>query len=109
MHIFYLEKYHFIEKFEVNELRKLNNNISLIYRNYSKPKDIKTIIRIKIFCKRKGIKFFLSNEIKLALKLNIDGVYLPSFNKNLKVNLYDKKKKFKLIGSAHNLKEINYK
>ena len=104
-----MEKYHFIEKFEVNELRKLNNNISLIYRNYSKPKDIKTIIRIKIFCKRKGIKFFLSNEIKLALKLNIDGVYLPSFNKNLKVNLYDKKKKFKLIGSAHNLKEIRYK
>ena len=104
-----MEKYHFIEKFEVNELTKLDNNVSLIYRNYSKPRDIKTIVRIKMFCKKRGIKFFLSNEIKLAVKLNIDGVYLPSFNKSLKVNLYSIKKKFKFIGSAHNLREIRYK
>ena len=104
-----MKKYHFIEKFEVNELIKLDNNVSLIYRNYSKPKDIKTILKIKNYCRRTSIKFFLSNEIRLALKLNIDGVYLPSFNKSLKVNLYGKKKKFQLIGSAHNLNEIRCK
>ena len=93
-----MEKYHFIEKFEVNELIKLDNSISIIYRNYSKPKDLKTILRIKMFCKGKGIKFFLSNEIKLALKLDLDGVYLPSFNKCLRVNLHNIKKKIKLIG-----------
>jgi len=104
-----LKKYHFIEKFEVNELIKLDNNVSLIYRNYLKPKDIKTILRIKNYCRKKSIKFFLSNEIKLAFKLNTDGVYLPSFNKSLKVNLYNTKSKFKLIGSAHNLEEIRCK
>ena len=104
-----MEKYHFIEKFEVNELIKLDNSISIIYRNYSRPKDLKTILRIKMFCKGKGIKFFLSNEIKLALKLDLDGVYLPSFNKCLRVNLHNIKKKFKLIGSAHNLNEIRCK
>jgi len=46
MHIFYLEKYHFIDKFEVNELVKLDKNISIIYRNYSKSKDLKTILKI---------------------------------------------------------------
>ena len=109
MHIFYLEKYHFIDKFEVNELVKLDKNISIIYRNYSKSKDLKTILKIKMFCKRKGIKFFLSNEIKLAIKLDLDGVYLPSFNKYLRVNLDGMKRKFKLIGSAHNLYEIRCK
>ena len=46
-----------------------------------------------MFCKKKKIKFFLSNEIKLALKLDLDGVYLPSFNKCLRVNLHNAKKK----------------
>jgi len=107
--MFYFEKYHFIDKFEINELIKLDTNISIIYRNYSKSKDLKTIHKIKMFCKRRRINFFLTNEINLAVKLNIDGVYLPSFNKSLKVKLYSIKKKFKLIGSAHNLREIRYK
>ena len=48
----------------------------------------------------------LSNNIKLALQLDLDGVYLPSFNKSNKINIYSKKNKFLVLGSAHNLKEI---
>ena len=51
----------------------------------------------------------MANNIKLALKLNLDGAYIPAFNKDLKVNSYHLKKKFTLIGSAHNLKEIRTK
>ena len=42
----------------------------------------------------------------MALKLNLDGVYLPSFNKEMRSNCYTLKKKFKIIGSAHSLKEM---
>jgi len=51
----------------------------------------------------------LSNNVKLALKLNLDGVYLPSFNKSLKHLNYQIKKDFLIIGSAHNLLEIRIK
>ena len=64
---------------------------------------------LKDFCKKKGCKFYLSNNIKLALKLNLDGVYIPSFNKELKINYFLKKKKFIVLGSAHNIKEIREK
>lgn len=51
----------------------------------------------------------MANNIKLALKLNLDGAYIPAFNKDFKVNSYRLKKGFTLIGSAHNLKEIRTK
>ena len=43
------------------------------------------------------------------MDLNLDGVYLPSFNKSLKHLTYSFKKNFKIIGSAHNLKQIKIK
>ena len=51
----------------------------------------------------------MSNNIKLALKLDLNGVYLPSFNKDFKHLSYNLKKKFIIIGSAHNIKEIKVK
>ena len=63
------------------------------------------------FCgiKKKGLKFYLSNNIKLAIHLNLDGAYIPSFNKSFENLNYSYKKKFEIIGSAHNLKEIRIK
>ena len=49
------------------------------------------------------------NNIKLAIKLNLDGAYIPAFNKSFKHNSYSLRKNFKLIGSAHNLAEIRIK
>ena len=51
----------------------------------------------------------LSNNIKLAIKLNLDGVYIPSFNNNFNHLNYSLNKKFIIIGSAHNIKEIKVK
>ena len=70
---------------------------------------LETIKKIKGFCKKKRLKFYLSNNIKLAIKLNLDGVYIPSFNKNLSFNFYSSKKNFTILGSAHNLEEIKIK
>ena len=45
----------------------------------------------------------------MAIKLGLDGAYIPAFNDSLKHLAYSYKKNFKLIGSAHNLKEIKIK
>ena len=50
-----------------------------------------------------------SNNIKLAIKLDLDGVYIPAFNNDFQHLAYSFKKKFEIIGSAHNLKEIRKK
>ena len=45
----------------------------------------------------------------MAIKLNLDGAYIPSFNKSFMHNSYRLKKNFKLLGSAHNIKQIRLK
>ena len=99
-------KYYFINKFDTNNINKQDKQTTIICRNYSTKIDPSLILKIKSYCKKKSIKFYLSNNIKLAIKLNLDGVYIPSFNKSLKHLAYSYKRNFKIIGSAHNLKEI---
>jgi thiamine-phosphate pyrophosphorylase len=110
MHINVMSKYYFINKFDTNNIDKQDKQTTIIYRNYSsKLIDQVLILKIKSYCKKKSIKFYLSNDIKLAIKLDLDGAYIPAFNKNLNHLAYSYKKKFKIIGSAHNLKEIRIK
>ena len=88
----------------------MDNLTTIIYRNYSSETvNEKLIVKIKNYCKKKGIKFYLSNNIQIALKLNLDGAYIPSFNKDTKHLAYSFKKNFKIVGSAHNLEEIRTK
>ena len=84
-------------------------NIAIIYRNYKKILNIHKIKKINNLCKKTKRKFFLANNIKIAIQLGLDGVYIPSFNKELKINYYTKKKDFLILGSAHNIKEIRQK
>ncbi len=86
-----------------------DRNTTIIYRNYKETHNIKKILDIKNYCKKRGLKLIMANNIKLAIKLNMDGAYLPSFNKNYIHLSYQLKKNFILIGSAHNLKEIRVK
>jgi thiamine-phosphate pyrophosphorylase len=110
MHINVIKKYYFINKFDTNNIDKQDKQTTIIYRNYSsKPSNPTLILKIKKYCKKKSIKFYLSNDIKLAIKLDLDGAYIPAFNKSLKHLAYSYKKNFQIIGSAHNLKEIRIK
>ena len=60
-------------------------------------------------CNKRGNKFYLSNNVKLAMSMNLNGVYLPSFNKNFQHLSYTFKKDFEIIGSAHSINEIKIK
>jgi len=103
MHNKFLNKYYFINKFDQSHLDKQDKETIIIFRNYNHITDIKLILKIKSYCKKKGNKFLLSNNIKLAIKLDLDGVYIPSFNKDKKHLSYSLKKKFTILGSAHNI------
>ena len=103
------KKYYFIKKFNTTELKNLNSNTTIIYRNYAKKPDIIEFQRIKEFCKKRNIKVFLANSIQNAIRLGFDGAYIPSFNKSLKHLNYTLKKNFIVLGSAHNIKEIRLK
>ena len=104
-----INKYYFINKFDTNNINNQDKQTVIIYRNYASNVKEDLILKIKKHCKKRKVKFYLSNNIKLALKLNLDGVYIPSFNKNKNHLAYSFKKNFDLIGSAHNLKEIRMK
>ena len=106
MHNIILNKYYFINKFDQSHIDKQDKETTIIYRNYSQKTDKKLILKLKNYCKKKGNKFLLSNDIKLAINLNLDGAYIPSFNKNKRHLSYSFKKNFILLGSAHNLYEI---
>jgi len=110
MHYNLNTKYYFINNFDTNNIDQQDKQTIIIYRNYNSNKiDIFKILKFKNYCKKKGLKFYLSNNIKFALKLGLDGAYIPSFNKHFDHLSYTYKKNFKLIGSAHNLKEIKIK
>ena len=109
MHINNLKKYYFINEFNYKHLINLNKNISFIWRNKDKETSIKTLIKLRDFCKKNQRCFYISNDIKLATKINADGVYISSTNKNLNFRTSNLKKKFRILGSAHSLREIKIK
>jgi thiamine-phosphate pyrophosphorylase len=99
--------YYFIDNFDSEEILKLDKKINIIFRNYNEKLDEKLLVKIRSFCKNNNRKFYLANNIKLAKKLQLNGIYIPSFNKSLKK--IKSSKNFEILGSAHNLKEIKIK
>ena len=109
MHNKTLNRYYFIKKFDQSHIDKQDKKTIIIFRNYDQDIDEKLILTIKNYCKKKGNKFLISNNIKLAIKLNLDGAYIPSFNNDKKHLSYSFKKSFIILGSAHNIYEIRLK
>jgi thiamine-phosphate pyrophosphorylase len=103
-------KYYFINNFDTNNIDQQGKQTVIIYRNYSSKKvNQLEILKFKNYCKKKGLKFYLSNNVKLAIKLGLDGAYIPSFNKKFNHLSCIHNNDFKIVGSAHNLKEIRIK
>jgi len=99
----------FISEFKKEEILRLDKKIGIIFRNNKKICEKDEILKIKKFCKSNGNKFYLANNIRLAINLNLDGVYVSAFNKNFDILKYNKRKNFLILGSAHNNKEIKIK
>ena len=109
MHNKFLNKYYFINKFDQSHIDKQFKETTIIFRNYNQKIDKKLILQLKSYCKKKGNKFLLSNNIRLAINLDLDGVYIPSFNTDKRHLSYSFKKNFIILGSAHNIYEMRTK
>ena len=110
MHIKLHTKYYFINTLDTDNLQKQDKDTIIIYRNYSSSNiNIDKLIGLRNFLKKKGNKLFLANNFKIALKLRLDGVYIPSFNKDFNHLAYSTFLNFAVVGSAHNLREIKIK
>ena len=101
--------YYFIDKFDRNEILSLDKKINIIYRNYREINLDPTVRQIKEVCNKTNRKFYIANNLKTALRFNLDGLYLPAFNKTSKYRNINTKKNFRIIGSAHNYEEIKMK
>ena len=98
----------FINQYNNQIFKHSITNIGIIYRNYNNPKRERELIMVKRICKKRKFKLFVANDIKLALKVKADGVYIPAFHSlNNLQNIEEKN--LTIIGSAHNQKEIKEK
>ena len=110
MHKNKLPKYFlYVDKYQKNILENNITNLGIIYRNYSRKQNENDIYKLRSYCNKKKFKFYISNNLKLAVKFKSDGIYLPSFNKRMILNKQSISKNFKIIGSAHNQIEIKKK
>ena len=108
MFIFKKKYFFIIESIKDINLKNIKNfgKYSIIYRNNS-PENIEILKRFRLECKIQRIPFFIANNIDLIKTLKADGLYISAYNKNLSSNYL--RDNFKIIGSAHNIKEINLK
>ena len=109
--LLFKNKYFFIiESTRDIDLKNIKNSkkFCIIYRSKKIAENTEKLMEFRKNCKSKNIDFYVSNNIKLGNTLKADGIYISAHNKNLNIS-YLKNYKFKVVGSAHNIKEINVK
>ena len=75
MHI-NIKKILLYSKFDANNIARQDSKTVLIYRNYqNKNIDETLILKIRKYCKDKRIKFYLSNDVKLAIRQSRWGLF----------------------------------
>ena len=108
MHKIFPKFFVFLDQYDDQIFKNNNINMGIIYRNYNAEKRENELVKIAKVCKKNRNLLFVSNDVKLAIKVKAEGIYIPSFNKTKGfANL--EKKNIKILGSAHNQKEIQKK
>jgi thiamine-phosphate pyrophosphorylase len=104
----YLENFFFTSSLDnfIKEYLKKLTNVSVIYRVDNNNFNTNEFLKIREFCKKERIKIYFPDNIKLAIKLKADGLFISSKNNKI---YQPYKKTFKIIGSIHNQKEFYFK
>jgi len=84
-------------------------NICIIYRPEKEVgKNHIQIEKIRKFCKKYKIFFFIADNYRLAAKYSANGIFLSSLNKSF-IRPLQIKNGFKIVGAAHNSIEYSIK
>jgi len=108
MHKIFPKIFVFLDQYDSQIFKNNITNLGIIYRNYNVKKREIELTKIAKACKENRNQLFVSNDIKLALKVKAEGIYIPAFNKTKKFSNLEKKN-IKILGSAHNQREIREK
>tara|TARA_A100001011_G_scaffold154362_1_gene162843 strand:- start:63 stop:638 length:576 start_codon:yes stop_codon:yes gene_type:complete len=96
-----------IKDIDLKNIKK-SKKFNIIYRSSKIAKKFEQLLRFRNVCRTKNIGFYVSNNIKLAIILKADGIYISAYNKDLTFTRF-KHSKLQIIGSAHNIKELKLK
>ena len=99
-----LEAYYFIDQINKSTISTILKfrNISLIYMSQDNSfSNIQDLMKIKEFSTKNNLKFYVTDNIRLAIKVKANGIYLTK-NYNRMLHNYNCKKDFLILGSVHN-------
>ncbi len=96
-----------IKDIKLNNIKRINK-YNIIYRFKDKQENLDKLLIFRKNCKAKGINFYVANDIKLAVLVKADGLYISAYNQNLRLRKI-RNTNLQIIGSAHNLRELHIK
>jgi len=99
-----LKAYYFIDQINKSTISTISifKSISLIYFNQNNSfSNIQDLINIKKFCNKNNLRFYVTDNIRLAIKIKANGVYLTK-NYTGMLHNFNYKKEFLILGSVHN-------
>ena len=109
MHNFLPKQYYFIDQFDKKNIDKLKINTGIIYRNYTKKLDKKLILELKFYCKKRKLKFFISNNfIVIGSAHNIKEIRIKELQKTNLIfisSIFKKNKNYLGINKFSNMKK----
>ena len=75
--------YLYIENTQILNLSllKKRNKFIIIYRARDKHENIQRLKWFKKECSKRAIKFYIANDLSIAIKCKADGLYISSYNK----------------------------
>jgi thiamine-phosphate pyrophosphorylase len=104
-HYIFLDTINNVIENNITQFKKVN---IIINTNSNEKKILENEFLIIKFAREKKIPFFFKNDYNKCIKYNSDGIFIDSANKKIiKPSLL--KKKFKVIGLAHNQLEYSQK
>ena len=93
-----------INDINLKKFKKLNK-FNIIYRCKFIKDNKDKLKRFRQLCRLKQVNFYIANNLSLMKELKADGLYISAFNNKNYPDLINNKR-YKIIGSAHNLKEF---
>ena len=101
--------YFFIDKIDEINLDQVKKTGAILILRRPKNISYKNLKKFAVNCKNKRIDLFVANSVKYLSLLKTNGFYISAWNKKYYKSLRKFNSNIEIVGSAHNIMEINEK